>query len=386
MIWARGFRPFFLLAASFAAALVPLWVAVLVGWVPAPGWLAPSLWHGHEMLFGFVVAATAGFLLTAVPVWTQTPPLRGVPLALLAGLWVAGRVAMWRPEGLPPGAVAAVDLAFLPALGCALAAPLWRARQLRNLGMVGILAGLFLANLVIHLQALGHGELARPALRFAVDLVILLIVVIGGRIVPAFTRNALTRAGIPARVRARPWLDRLSIGSVLAVVAGQVLLPPGVARGFLAALAASAVAARLSGWQGLRTARDPLLWSLHLGMAWVAVGLAASAVSQLGGPIPETVALHALTAGAMGAMILSVMARVSLGHTGRPLVVPRGIPAAFLLVNAGALVRTLGPVLLPAHFVDEMVLSGLLWSSAFALFLLRYGWILWAPRSDGSPG
>lgn len=385
-ILGRGFRPFFLLAAAYACVYVPIWLAVLGGLGAAPGWNDPIAWHAHEMLFGMVAAAIAGFLLTSVPVWTQTSPVVGARLAALVALWALGRVALLLVGAVPPLVAAVLDVAFLPALATVLAGPLLAPSQRRNVGFLAVLVGLALANAALHGAAIGHAWLPpRTALRGVVDGVAILLVVIGGRITPAFTRAAFARAGIDAPIAARPALDRLAIGgAVAAALAGVAGLD--ALRGAACAIAGTAVLARLAGWQTRRTLGDPLLWSLHLGQAWLAAGLLLGAVSHASAAVPPTIALHALTAGAMGTMIVAVMTRVALGHTGRPLVALPGTSAIYALVAAGALVRVVAPLGWPAHALGAWTVAGLLWSAGFGLFLLRYGPLLVRPRADGKPG
>jgi uncharacterized protein involved in response to NO len=384
---ALGFRPFFL-AAGVEGAVLPLaWLAMLYGWLPAPAWLDPFLWHGHEMLFGLVSAAIAGFLLTAVPNWTGTLPVAGVRLAALVALWLLGRIAMAAAGALPAAAVAVADLAFPAALFVAVAWPIVRARQTRQAGVLAVLLVLAGANLGAHLDALGVAPGAgRPALRLASVFVALLILVIGGRITPSFTQNAIVRAGATPTVRVRPALDRLSLASALALALAELLAPRSLATGASAAVAALVTLARMSGWQTRFALGDPLVASLHVGFAWVGAGFAAIALADLGAPVPPTVALHALTAGAMGAMILAVMTRVALGHSGRPLVAPRSARIAYLLVSAGALARVLGPLLATGAQRAAWTLAGLLWGGAFAAFLAGYAGMLLGPRADGRPG
>lgn len=385
-LWARGFRPLFLLAGVWGCVSPIAWVAMLCGCIAPPAWLSPVAWHAHEMLFGVVAAAVAGFLLTSVPVWTDRPPVAGRPLAALTALWIAGRLAMLGAASLAPIAVAASDLAFLLALVVCLAPPLLAGSQRRNWGIVAILLGLCGANARIHAEAVGWGQAsAETALRFAVQLVVVLLVVIGGRITPAFTRNAFARAGIEAPVRSSPGLDRWAIALVCLLPASELLWPRTSWSGGVALAAALAVAGRMRGWQTLRTWRDPLLWSLHAGYAWVCVGLVLVAVADLGRAVPWTAGLHALTAGAMGSMMLAVMTRVALGHTGRPLVAPRGVVAVFGLVHAGALVR-LGAAFAPGISLPLLTVAGVLWGAAFGLFVALYAPILTRPRVDGAPG
>ena len=246
---------------------------------------------------------------------------------------------------------------------------------------------LALANLAIHLQAAGVLPGGAPlGLRASVWMVALMVTIIGGRIVPAFTRSALAREGIDAPVRSRPAIDRLAIAATVLLAATDLAAPRTVWSGAAALLAALAIFARLSGWQARRTTFEPLLWSLHLGYLWLPIGFACLAVADLGGPLPWTSGLHALTAGAFGTMILAVMTRVALGHTGRALAAPRGVATAYVLVTGAALLRTIGPVALSQSPIAVIAASGVLWAGAFAIFLWVYVPILIRPRADGLPG
>lgn len=386
-LWGRAFRPFFLAVGVYGCAFVAAWTAIWRGAVAAPGWLAPAWWHGHEMLFGVVAAAITGFLLTAAPVWSGRRALSGRPLAALFALWLLGRIAMLAAGRLPAGLVAALDLAFLPCVAGVLVRTLWRTGQTRNYGIAVLVAALALTNAAVHAQALGLAPGSAPrALRFAVDLVVVLIVVIGGRITPGFTTNALMRLGVAARASAPAWLDRLAVVSVALLAAVDLVAPRSVASGALAAVAGLAVAARMMGWQTWRTWRDPLLWSLHAGTAWAALGLLLVAAGDLGLRVPATAGLHALTAGAMGSMILAITTRVALGHTGRPLVLPRGALGIYLLVHAGAAVRVVAAFASGLNQSDLLVVGGLLWAAAFGLYAVLYAPILIRPRVDAKEG
>jgi uncharacterized protein involved in response to NO len=385
-LWGRGFRPFFLLAAIFAPSFLVFWLAILAGVFKAPSWIAPLWWHAHEMVFGFVSAAVAGFLLTAVPVWTGGRPVTGVRLGALVAVWAAGRVVMALSGVLSPFAVAVVDLAFLPALAAALAPQLIAARQAHNIGFLFVLGALFAANGLTHLQATGLAAWgADSGMRVGVDLITLLVVVVGGRITPAFTRNALGRARVVAPLRSYAWIEWTAVPGVLLFVVCDLLFPRSAVSGWGAAIAAALLVVRMSGWQSLRTFRDPLVWSLHVGYAWVPVGLGCIALSDLTGWVPWTIGVHALTSGAFGTMILAVMTRVGIGHTGRELKVPRWIPTAYVLVTAGALLRTLGTALFPAS-IAVILVSGFLWAAAFVLFTVVYWPVLTSPRVDGQEG
>ncbi|HEY8518574.1 MAG TPA: NnrS family protein [Gammaproteobacteria bacterium] len=384
--WSYGFRPFFTLASAAAvAAMVALGAALLLGAWPAQ---APPVgrWHGHEMLFGFVAAAIAGFLLTAVPTWTSTEPVRGARLAALAGLWLVGRLVMLPWLGLDRTPLVLLDAAFFPALGLAVGAALLRTRNARNYPFLALLALLTAADLVYAAAHLGWSS-APPfdPLRLAANVVLLMVGVIGGRIVPLFTRNALVRAGIPCEIPARPWLDRASLAALVAVLVVDAWRPDGAAAAVAAAVAAALLAARLARWHGHRALGMPIVWILHVGYGWLALALALKAVWMLAGAAWAANWLHAQTAGAFGTMILGVMSRVALGHTGRPLVVAPAITAAYLLVIAGALLRVFGPVALPQHLLAVLGGAATLWALGFAVFLVIYLPMLVAPRAD-APG
>ncbi len=386
-LFGRAFRPFFLAAGLYAPLAVAAWLGVWLGALPAPRWLAPISWHGHEMLFGVVTAAISGFLLTAAPVWTGRAALHGAPLAALVALFVLGRVSMLAAGVLPAALVAGLDLAFLPAVALALARTVWRSGQWRNYGVVALVGVLALANAGVHAQALGFTtDSASRALRFSVDGVVLLIVVIGGRITPSFTTNALLSAGVTARAESPIWLDRLAVSATALLAAVDLVAPRSTASGLVAAAAGLAIAARMTRWQTLRTFGDPLLWSLHAGMAWVVIGLGLVAAGDLGASVVATAGLHALTAGAMGSMILAVMTRVSLGHTGRPLLLPSGAWASYALLHVGAIARV-AAALAPEDMQSALlVVGGLLWAAAFALFVALYAPILLRSRVDGKEG
>ncbi len=386
VVFARGFRPFFLLAALQAAAFVPLWLLVLHGRLTAPVWSAPIFWHAHEMLFGFGTAAIAGFLLTSVPVWTGTPAVAGARLAMLAALWIAGRVAIFAAASAPLLS-AIVDLAFLPALAAAIGPAIHRNGARRNFGFPLVLLALAIANALTHAHALGGAStLTSLGLRAGVDGIALLIVVVGGRIVPAFTTNALRAAGESIEARAPAWAERAAVPAYLLFAIADVALPGSRWSGAAAGLAALVLAARMGGWHSLRVLGDPLLASLHLGHLWVVIGLACFAASDLASAWPRSIAVHALTAGAFGTMILAVMTRVSLGHSGRPLVATRSAVVAFALVTIGALLRTAAVAALPNASLLLWTVSGVLWSGAYLVFLLGFSGMLLAPRVDGRPG
>lgn len=369
-----GFRPFFLGAAAYAALAMARWSLVLGGLDDGPELWAPTVWHGHEMLFGFIAAVIAGFLLTAVPSWTGAPPLQGWRLGLLVMLWLAGRAAFW--TGPPATAVAAFDLAFLPALGFAVARTLIAARKPHNLVFLALLALLTAGNALVHAEALGLTvDTAALGLRVAIVTVVLMIAMIGGRVVPAFTANALTARGGPpvARSAAR---DRAAILATVVFALAEVAAPGTPWAGAAALAAALAHLARMVGWRTRHTLDAPILWVLHLGYAWLVIGLGLKAMADLAGLVPDATATHGLTTGAFGTMTLAIMSRATLGHTGRPLVAPPATVAAYILVSLAAVART---AVAPWWPVGNLI-AGALWALAFGLFVTCHGAMLIGPR------
>ncbi|HUA53889.1 MAG TPA: NnrS family protein [Candidatus Sulfotelmatobacter sp.] len=380
-----GFRPFFLLAALYAALAVPAWLLLMNGVVLLPTALTALQWHAHEMIFGFTLAGITGFYLTAVPNWTGAAPVRGKRLGLLVALWLVARVATWCSAALSPPLVAVADLALLPVLAVFVLPALVAAKQRRNLIFLVIPLALEIAILLVQLDALGWtDDTAWTGLQLGIDLAALLITVIGGRIVPTFTASALRARGETRLPRSAPALDRLAILSVLAVLIADLLDLPTVVG--VAALAAAALnLARLDGWRTARTVDTPLLWVLHLGYGWLIVGFALKGVAGLTDVVPANAALHALTVGAIGTMMLAVMSRAALGHTGRPLAAHPVVVASYAMISLAALLRIMAP-LVPSAYPALIATSGAVWTLAFVQFLIIYAPILIRPRVDGKPG
>ena len=375
-----GFRPFFLLAAINAWASMLPWLYVLAGGVvPTQGWPARTL-HSHEIIYGTVVAVIAGFLLTAVPNWTSTERVRGARLIGLVLLFVAGRVAMVLYVVIGPYAVALVEVAFLPALALFVAGPILRKRNWRNLGVVAALLGLAVANAAIHRgHMLGDSALMRSGTWGAVYLIVGLMLIISGRITPLFTRNALRAKGIEVEI-----VSRRRIGAVALTLAALAMLadwlePRSPLAAGLAFAAFPLLLARQSGWGFFQTLKTPMLWILHLGHLWLAVGFAFLGLSNAFGIGIGATALHAFTAGAMGTLILGMMPRVSLGHSGRPIEANRITVALFLCVIIGALIRTLGAAGPIRGYLPSILLGGGLWTMAWLLFTVGY-WRVLVPR------
>ena len=376
----QGFRPFFLGAAAWSAAALGLWAAMLARGLTLPSRFDPLSWHIHEMLFGFVMAAVAGFLLTAIPNWTGRLPVRGGPLALLAGLWLAGRAACLVSAWLPAPAAAAIDLMFPAALAAIVGREIIAGRNWRNLPMLAPLIVLGAANLLMHLESLGVRVAHGLGWRLGLAAILVLVSVVGGRITPSFTRNWLVKRGPVAEGQfARGAVDRLALGALHAGLFGWAAFPTAPVVGWLLIGGAAANLWRLARWRGAATAPEPLLLILHLGYAWLFAGAALLGWSVLTPIIPLGAGVHALTAGAIGTMILAVMTRASRGHTGRALTADGLTQAIYVLVVAAALAR------IAAAFAGDwamalLLAAAVLWIGAFLLFAVAYGRMLLTPR------
>lgn len=387
VLLSHPFRPFFLLAGVYGALLAPVWLGVWFGALPLAQGVNPLYWHAHEMLFGLVSAAIAGFMLTAMSNWTGTAPLRGWGLAGLVILWLAGRLAMWQTGLFTPTVAALADLSFLLVMTLYVAKVIVESRNRRNLVMVAVLALLLVANLLMHLDfvSLVPG-LAPKGERLAINLILLLIAVVAGRITPAFTTNWLKSQGGNGReVRSLPWLDRATLLSMALIIPADLVAVDSPATAVLALLAALLNGARLAGWGVWHCRREPLLWILHLGYGWLVVALVLKGLSPFVVGLPASVWLHAAGIGAMGTMIVGVMTRVALGHTGRPLALPPGALLIYGLITLAVLMRLISAL---GWVADRwpLIVSGVAFSTAFAVFLICYWRILASPRVDGKPG
>jgi uncharacterized protein involved in response to NO len=333
------------------------------------------------MLFGYAVAVIAGFLLTAVRNWTGMPTWTGTRLGLLAAVWLSGRLAPWM-EVDSLWLVIGVDVLFLPLLALSLVKPLWAGKSKVNRVFLLLLSAMALANLLSHLQLLGMVSFLGDARKVMVDLILLLIVLVAGRVLPFFTQNVLP--GFKAI--SRPPVENASIGLAVLLVLLELVpqIPPIVAA--LAWLAFGLLqAVRLSGWFDRRVFTMPVLWVLHIGYVWLIVGALLKGLS-LFGLFPAPAALHALTAGVIGVFTLGMMARVARGHTGRPIEVSKTTATAFVLLNLAGLIRVFGTAWLAGSYALWVDLSAALWIAAFALFVLDYAFLLLRPRVDGKPG
>ena len=377
-LWQLGFRPFYLLASAFAALSIALWALQFSGGLSRP-YLAGPLWHAHEMLFGFTLAVVVGFLFTAGRTWSMRPTPSGAPLAALALLWLAGRVLVLTPFGV---LAAVVDVAFAPAAALALAIPFWASRNRRNYFFVGLLMALGIANAVFHLTQLGLLRLpAFIGLQVALDVLLFIVSVMAGRVVPMFTNSGVPGAGAVKH----PALEKLALGSVLVLLAGDLAGLSGPLLAAVALPAAAAHALRWGLWKPWKTVAAPLVWVLHAAYFWVPVHLALRAASAFGLATPSAAA-HALTVGAVGGLIIGMMVRTTRGHTARPLTADRVDVLAFVLVLLAPLLRVGLPMWVPAWTLYAIVGSAAVWSGGFAVFAWRYAPALLRPRLDGRPG
>jgi len=373
-----GFRPFFFGGALWAVVALALWLCSLAGKVTLPSAFDPLGWHRHEMLFGFVGAVIAGFLLTAIPNWTGRLPIAGKPLLALFGLWLVARLAVLFSGLIGQAPAAVLDVGFFMVLGGLAAREVLEANN-RNLPVVGMVLLFGLADAVDHASAAGliGGDVGW---QIGVALVVTLISLIGGRITPSFTRNWMVKQGKTKSLPTQPGrFDMFVIAATVLAFLGWLLAPAGMVAGGLLVGAALLQAARLGRWGGVRTISDPLVLILHVGYAWVPIGLFLLGLSIAGAAIPRSAAIHALTAGAMTTMILAVMTRATLGHTGRELKANAATVVLYSLVTLGAILRIAASLGLGNYRIAVDV-AGAAWASALLLFLVAYGPILWRPR------
>jgi len=379
-----GFRPFFLGGALWALVVVALWICALSGAITLPTQFDPLAWHRHEMLFGFLSGVIGGFLLTAIPNWTGRLPLNGVRLVALAGLWIAARLALLFSAWVGAPLAALLDVGFLLTLCFVAAREVIKAKN-RNFPIV-IAIGLFaLADALDHAEAAGWNVPAGLGWRLGFGIVLVLIGLIGGRIIPSFTRNWLAKRGVVKGLPSQPSRFDIAVLATTGVaLATWAAAPEAAVSAALLVLAGIAQAIRLGRWSGYKTARDPLVLILHVAYAWLPIGLLLLGGSHFIWCIPASAATHALSAGAMASMSLAVMTRASLGHTGRDLRADGWTQAIYLFVTLGAFVRVAAPAL-PFDYQRSIETAGTLWGGAFLLFVLAYGPKLVGARPDGRP-
>ncbi len=379
-LWALGFRPFYLLGAGFAALAVPLWLLFYTGGLGLPGGWSPMAWHAHEMVFGFAVAIVCGFLFTAVRNWTGLPTPTGARLAALCALWLVVRLAYLVGATLP---ALAGELLLLCLVAAILLRLLVRAGNRRNYFVGALFVVLAIVDLLFHasLAGVATGFTVQSAGRIGLYLIVALATVIAGRVVPMFTQGALR--GVRQFRDAR--LDRAALATMLLAFGLDLAGVDGPVLAAAASLAALLQFARLAGWGPLATLRTPLLWILHLACAWLPVGLALMAAAALGW-VPASLAAHALGLGFIGGLIIGMITRTALGHTGRMLVAGRAEVAMFAMVQGAALVRVGGALLFAQEYLAAMIVAAGLWSAGFGLYLFVYWPRLSRARVDGRDG
>ena len=377
-----GFRPFYLLAGIYAAISIPAWTGMYFGLLPMPVLFPPGWWHAHEMIFGYTAAVITGFLFTAVPNWSGRPTPTGVPLALLAVLWIAGRVLI-NLDIVPVTITVIVDCAFLFLAAGALFVPIIGARNYRNYGVIAVVLAMACANLGLHLSYMK--VISYPpdlTLSLGLNAIILIMVIIGGRVIPFFTANVLQ--GIEIR--------RGTISDILAIISVVLLLIASAVpllRSLVPEL--SIIASILNGWR-MRSWRfamirqRPILWILHLGYAWIVLGLLLAGLAAWVPAMPRSAFIHAITVGAVGSLTLGMMTRTALGHSGRPLELARPVVWSYYLISIAAVARILGTIVPANLFKVTIIISVITWSTAFLIFLYVYWPILTRPRADGKPG
>ena len=365
-----GFRPFYSVASIFAIAAVIIWLCAFAGFSGTGPYLHSVIWHSHEMLFGFSAAVIAGFLFTAVRNWTGQPTPTGAALAGLTALWFAARVLIIKGPG-PLAAI--VDVLFLPAIAFAVAVPILRSKNTRNYKVVAVVIALAAAHGVFHLANLGHvaAGLSRISLFASIDIIVILMAIIGGRVIPAFTGNAVPEAN----PRHEPWVEIVTFvsmvfgGLVTAVSASWA--PPSELMALLFIVVAAAHATRLGLWDPIKTVHSPLLWMMPAAYSWIPFAFLLRALAALN-IVPPSAWIHAITMGAVSSLMLAMMMRSSLGHTGRPLVANRSDMMAFLLLQLAAVLRVIASIAAGENYRYWIIASGLIWVLAFVLFVVRY--------------
>lgn len=381
-VFALGFRAFFLVAGLSAPVLILVWQRLYTGQMYFGGYYGSVGWHAHEMIFGYTVAVVAGFLLTAVRNWTGIETAKGTRLGALTLLWAYGRIVPFYAGIVPGWLIALVDLAFLPWLTAEVGGAIVQGKHYKSLLIVALLLVMTLGNLLCHLDVLGFIEGGAPfGTRVAIAAVVLLMLVIAGRVVPFFTERGIQGAA-PKR---RPILDKCSIGIAAGFFVVDLSAVAPSITGLLGVATAALNGYRMFGWYDAAIWRVPLLWVLFVGYGWIVVGFVLAAGTAYA-PLPNNLSLHAFTVGGIGVLTLGMMARVSLGHTGRPLRCARVVEAAFVLINVSAFVRSVVPLAFPAGYTFAVSASAVCWSVAFALFAYEYVPILISPRVDGRPG
>jgi len=370
-LWASAFRPFYFLGALYAPLLVAVWLGAFLGLWNLPSGQLLKLQHGHEFIFGFSAAIITGIVLTALPSWAGTEEIVGRRLVLLVSLWLCGRIAFWASPWLPALLPALVDCLLFPAVFIMLAPQLLRAANRLYLLLLPILAALFAANLIFYLGLhTANDAEAWLALRLAIYAIIVLYVLKGGVLAPIFTGNVLRERGRGELPPCNMNLEIAAVGALLLLAVLDLAAAPAPWTGGAALACALLHGWRTARWQGWRVADVPLVLVMHLGFAWLVLAFALKAAAELTGAVPEAAWLHAFTVGSLGLMMLGLMTRVSLRHTGRPLVVPPAMLTAYVLMFVAALLRLAATV----HGLGNEVvaLAAALWAAAFMLYFIVF--------------
>lgn len=370
-----GFRPFFLGAGVSAVSLVSIWILAQSGLFSQTFYFPPSDWHAHEMIFGMASAVIAGFILTAVPNWTGRNPLQGWPLMGLFGLWLGGRIAVSVDFGFKHEGIAVIDSAFLVMLFVYAFREVLTGRNWRNMPVVVAIGALASANCLTHFSTLGIVTNDGLGNRMGIAVVVGLITLIGGRIIPAFTRNWLVKKGNQKLPKVFGKFDIVVLGFTMIALVTWVGLPDERLVGVMLLTAGLLNAVRLTRWQGLRTIKEPLVWSMHLGYSWIPVGMFLLGGSYFWSGLSQSVGIHALTVGAIGAMVLAIMTRATLGHTGRALAADKLSTVIYVFVFVAALARVATPIFLDIY-QQMLLVSATAWCAAFGIFCWRYGKLL----------
>ena len=377
-ILSYGFRPFFLAGSIWAVVAVLLWMPQYFGEISLTTAFAPLDWHIHEALFGYIAAIATGFLLTAIPNWTGRLPLQGKPLAILLLVWFAGRIAIAASASIGWATAALIDCAFLTLVCAAIARELIAGKNWKNLKVLGVLVLLLAANAAFHIEAHVNGA-AFYGKRLGVAMAVALVILIGGRVIPSFTRNFLARRGagrLPANFGD---FDKACVAAAALALLAWILAPTTAVAGALLIVAGLLHIARLARWAGDRTLADPLVLVLHLGYAFVPLGFLLSGAAAFTPLIPASAGVHAWTVGAIGVMTLAIMTRASLGHTGQALHAGKGTQAIYAAALLAVLARV-GAALLPDWSFVLLHVAAFAWAGAFLGFALAYGKALLSPR------
>lgn len=381
-LWSLGFRPFFLFGILWSFAVMLIWILFLSGhWKHIP-YFDQVTWHAHEMIYGFVAAIIAGFLLTASQNWTGIRGVHGLKLQFIFSLWVLGRI--WPfvlPE--PRWLYALIDLSFFPVLAIYMLPYLGQKKQRRNQGFFVFFVLLFLGNLILHGNVLSDDALlqSRQALLLSVDTILLIIVLIAGRVIPFFTSRAVPGAKLTNRV----WLNHLSILITALFLISEFFFGSALVTSLIAFLAAVIHFVRWMGWRFWQSVSVPILWILYFGYFWIIIGFAFKGLEAFL-PIIPTIPTHAFTIGAMGVLIYGMVSRVSLGHTGRKIEAFPLIVLGYWLINLSVASRLFLPFLFPQYYSESIQISGWLWFAAYVILFLKFYKILILPRPDGKPG